>query len=48
MGPYLPRCYGVCVVSRTAFLITSLVHDSGKKPKLTKAERYAVLQVIRV
>lgn len=48
MGPYLPRCYGVCVVSRTAFLITSLVHDSGKKPKLTKADRYAVLRITRV
>jgi hypothetical protein len=43
MGPYVPHCYGICVASGTAFLITSLVHDHGPKHELTIAERYGIM-----
>ncbi|KAJ6548341.1 hypothetical protein B0H19DRAFT_1160863 [Mycena capillaripes] len=47
MGPYLPQCYGICVASGTAFLITSLIHDHGPKHKLTIAERGAVYAALK-
>ncbi|KAJ7791501.1 hypothetical protein B0H14DRAFT_2935060 [Mycena olivaceomarginata] len=49
MGPYIPRCYGICVTSRTAFLITSLVREQAHKQQLTKADRgaaYAALKML--
>ncbi|KAK7020895.1 hypothetical protein R3P38DRAFT_1197792 [Favolaschia claudopus] len=42
MGSYLPRCHGICITSRSAFLITSFVQDQGQKSKLSKAESGAV------
>jgi hypothetical protein len=39
MDPYLPKCYGLCIVRETAFLITALVKDRCKERQLNKAER---------
>ncbi|KAK6996098.1 hypothetical protein R3P38DRAFT_2566222 [Favolaschia claudopus] len=45
MGSYLPRCHGICITSRSAFLITSFVQDQGQKSKLTKAERCTAIYI---
>jgi hypothetical protein len=42
MGPSIPRCYGVCVASGTAFLVTDLVCSRDAVRDLTKAERCVV------
>ncbi|KAJ7913097.1 hypothetical protein B0H13DRAFT_1874163 [Mycena leptocephala] len=47
MGPYIPQCYGVCVASGTAFLVTALLQDRASRQSLTKAERGAIYQALR-
>ncbi|KAJ7190503.1 hypothetical protein GGX14DRAFT_407941 [Mycena pura] len=47
MGAYIPRCYGICIASGTAFLVTALVHDRNSRPTLTKAERGAAYMVLK-
>ncbi|KAJ6607625.1 hypothetical protein B0H10DRAFT_2227633 [Mycena sp. CBHHK59/15] len=39
MGPSIPRCYGVCVASGTAFLVTEFVHSRDTAHPFTKAEK---------
>ncbi|KAJ7435569.1 hypothetical protein FB451DRAFT_1309098 [Mycena latifolia] len=41
MGDSIPRCYGLCVGSNTACLVTSLVPNHVPSRKLSKAERGA-------
>ncbi|KAF8209665.1 hypothetical protein K438DRAFT_1753318 [Mycena galopus ATCC 62051] len=47
MNTYLPRCYGLCVVRETAFLVTALVKDRCKERQLDKAERGAAYAALK-
>ncbi|KAJ7626453.1 hypothetical protein B0H17DRAFT_563359 [Mycena rosella] len=47
MGPRIPRCYGLCVTSRTAFLVIARLNDREPGHDLTKAERGAVYAALK-
>ncbi|KAJ7192136.1 hypothetical protein GGX14DRAFT_578442 [Mycena pura] len=47
MGTYLAKCYGVCVVRETAFLVTALVQDRNGARKLGLADRGAAYAALR-
>jgi hypothetical protein len=48
MGPHIPRCYGLCVTSRTAFLVIARLNDRKPGHNLTKAERCVCLKNTRL
>ncbi|KAJ7255382.1 hypothetical protein C8J57DRAFT_1518308 [Mycena rebaudengoi] len=47
MRDSIPRCYGLCVDSSTAYLITNLVPNHTPSRKLSKAERGAIYAALR-